>query len=250
MNRKMPALALAALAASAAPGGALAQTPVKASYDIQLAGLSIGQADLGGTVGGSSYSLNLNGKYSVLLYSGTVTTSASGQVANGRPVPAAYRHVVKTGKTYSTEIGFLGGNARVAEVQPPLPPEFQEGRIPITEEHRKGVMDPLSGLLMQSLRATRSPAETCSGTVPVYAGVSRMDLALSPIGGAKPGEILCKAKYKPVSGYRPANKGVQRFAQNEGIRIAFPAQADGALSLPSRIVVPTAFGAFTAERKQ
>ena len=246
LRRNLLIGAFAALTAS----GAHAQNTVKASYDIQLAGLSIGSAELGGTVGPASYALNLNGKYSVLIYSGTVNTSASGQVANGKPVPSAYSHVVKTGKTFSTQIGFQGGNAREASVTPPLPPEQQEGRIPVTEAHRKGVVDPLSGLLLQSLRATKSPAETCSGTVPVYAGVSRLDLALSPASGGKPDEILCKAKYKPVAGYRPANKGIQRFAENEGIRIAFPANTDGGLSLPSRIVVPTSFGAFIAERKQ
>jgi hypothetical protein len=229
--------------------GVLAAMPVSAAdltYDIYLGPLSVGTARLSVENNGSNYTLRLNGKYGFLTNSGSIAVSAKGALKGGKAVASAYNSTVKGNETSVTKIAYAAGTATDVTRTPAPKKSNLKNRIPVTDEQKAGVPDPLGALLAQASRA--ATGDPCKGTLSVFTGQDRLDLRLSD-AGEKNGDVLCRVKYIPISGHKEGDKGVQRL-QSADIKVAFPAESSGDLRFPTYVSVPIRFGTLIVQQRK
>jgi hypothetical protein len=247
VRRSLPAAFALVLVA----GAARAET-LEAVYDLSLAGLPIGQATLGARLAGDSYKLDVRAKLTGLagmLTGGKGAGTAAGSTSGTRVMPASYAlNSAGSSGTVVVRMSMNQGNVAAVEISPPLDPRIE--RVPVAEEHRRGIVDPVSALLMPVPgKGPMTEAAACNRTLPVFDGAGRFDVALSYAGSRQvsiPGYAgpvaVCSARYVPISGHRPNRKATQFMAENRELE-AWLAPVEGTRMLvPLRISVKTMVG--------
>lgn len=256
MSRNLLTRTGAAVFALALANGARAQS-LEVSYSVRLVGLSLGSAGLSASVDASAYKVEVNAKLSGVA--ATVSRSegaaqASGGFVQGKILPNAYATTSSNStQTRTVRMAMNAGVVRAVEITPPfdIPPD----RVPVLNSHKRGILDPLSALVMPA--AYEGPvlsAAACNRTLPVFDGYTRFDIQLSFAGmravKAKgySGEVaVCSVRYKPVSGHRPNRKSTQFMADNKNMEVwLMPIEGARALA-PYRISVATMVGPVVIE---
>ena len=223
--------------------GSLAQAEtLRVSYDISLAGLPLGKADLSSSFAGSKYEMEGKAKLTglaMVLTGGRGEASASGTLAGSTPQSTAFAVLSKTSDNQrSVRMGLRSGRVAKVEIDPPIEPK--PDRVPVKAADKRGVVDPMSALLMPALdaKSLTDPAN-CDRTIPVFDGASRLNVVLSygetkkvEVPGYSGPVLVCNARYVPISGHRserPATKFMQEnrdmsvwLAPVEGPRLLFP----------------------------
>src|SRR5262249_24949031 len=127
------------------------------------------------------------------------------------------------------------------------PPSINPAAIPLREDHLKGVVDPLSALLVLT-RASPSP---CERRIPLFDGRERFDLLFSYKGdlkvteqlpsGQPPLAVLCRVKSLPIAGHKVDLEN--RFmAANEDIEVALRPIPTAKVFVPYQMSIPTLLG--------
>lgn len=245
----MRLIASALVTLAFAGSGSLAQAQpykaqtLKVSYDLTLAGLPLGKADLSSSFSGSKYEMEGRAKLTglaMLLTGGRGEANASGTLdGDSPPRSASFAVVSRTSDNQrSVRMGLKRGRVAKVEIDPPLEPK--PDRVPVKAADKKGVVDPMSALLMPAVASKNltDPAN-CDRTIPVFDGASRMNVVLSyaetkdvEVPGYAGPVLVCNARYVPISGHRserPATKFMQEnkdmavwLAPVEGARVLFP----------------------------
>lgn len=226
-----------------------APSKVSARYKVFFNGFDIGSFRFESSVDSAAYSLAGDAKVSALLgmlkWSGA--TRSTGDLARGQPKPSGYSMKYKSSSNSgSVDMSFKKG--RVAERTLVPPGSSSKSRVPLTEEHLEGVLDPMSAVLAMTTGQLDNP---CDRTIAVFDGKQRFDLALSfrrneRIKEARPsGEpavaIVCSVRYIPVAGHK-SNKTVRSLAANEGIEVALRPIPSANILIPYEVTVPTFAG--------
>lgn len=234
-----------------------APSKVSARYNVTFNGFNIGSFRFESSVDSASYSLTGRAKVSALLgivnWSGA--TRSSGDLIQGEPAPAAYSFKYKnSSKSGSVDMSFSKGRVADRTLVPPRSPSKK--RVPLTEEHLQGVLDPMSAVLAMTTGQLDNP---CNRTVAIFDGKQRFDLALSfrrkeRIKEARPsGEpavaIVCGVRYIPVAGHR-SNKTVRTLAASEGIEVALRPIPSANILVPYEVRVPTFAGSAVLRAKR
>lgn len=235
-----PLLAVPLLALLASPAAAL-----NVLYKATVAGIPVGEGRLTGEVGRTAYDVTLAGTSGVAAWTTRFSTQATGTIAGGRVVPARYVSTSQGRTSRTTSIAFVGGEAR-ATIEPPPDAEMNAGRVPLTDAHRRGVVDPLSGLVAQAL-AGALESDPCSGLTRGFSGWARFDVALRPGSAAADGSLTCRVAYQPIAGHRPA---AETRPSGQAITVSFRANAAEGLRLPERIEVPLTIGSLVIQRAE
>ena len=252
--------ALAAAPLLACPASASEWIGLSGSYSVSIAGLPIGQFNLDGTFNDRAYRLDGNGGmtgFGRLVSSGRGTAQSHGTFAAGRVLPARYAYQETGHKDVSISMDMSHGEVRRLSVAPPVEPHWE--RIPVTEAHKRGILDPMSGLLYQakSTAALLSPA-VCGRSVPIFDGRQRFDIELSYAGtrevrtprGYQGPVVVCRAAYRPIAGHRPTKKEVRQMQANPNMEVWF-APVDGTrVLLPYRVAIRTSLGDAVAEAER
>src|SRR5215208_4242743 len=185
-SRWRRALARAPLATAAASAwlslsaAATLAAPLNVDYGLWLSGLRIGSGELSGSFEGSQYRLELRGRLSGLgALGGGGSATAAGSVTSARPTPAAFTARVRTSAgERSLRMGVAGGNVVAVQVEPPL--EDRADRVPLSEVHKRAVIDPLSAMIAPvPARGGLTDPANCNRSVPVFDGGTRFDVVLS-----------------------------------------------------------------------
>ena len=101
-----------------------------------------------------------------------------GGLAGSRIVPQSYAIAIRTKKkTDSVRMALAGGAVRNLAIEPP--PEPKPERIPLTEAHKRGVLDPISAGMVPRGNGDGVAPDACQRTLAVFDGRQRYDLALS-----------------------------------------------------------------------
>ncbi|HEY8578382.1 MAG TPA: DUF3108 domain-containing protein, partial [Beijerinckiaceae bacterium] len=199
-------LALAAALGLAAPAAA---DSLKVGYSVRIIGLNIGTAGLIAELDPGRYELEVSAKLGGVAAIVTRSESAAkstGGLAEGRVVPASYATTTSNSKeTRTVRMALNGGSVRAVDINPPF--DEHPSRVPVTEQHKRNILDPLSALLMPvagSGPVLGPPA--CERSIPVFDGFTRFDVNLSYVGRrevAGPGYrgqvVVCAARYRPVA---------------------------------------------------
>jgi hypothetical protein len=261
MRRSKTLLPLLVLAlggtAAALPGRA---ETLKVAYGISLVGLPLGSADLSTTVDGSKYKVEVGAKLTGLaglLVGGKGAATSSGAVPGAQPQPSNFAVTSRSGKEERTvRMGLNGGNVAALDIEPPL--EEKADRVPLKETHKRGVVDPVSALLMPAAVAG-NPTDpvNCNRTLPVFDGAARFDVVLTyeeTKSVEKPGYkgpvLVCNARYVPIAGHRSLRPSTKFMEENRDMQVWLAPVQGTRLLVPLRIAVRTMIGMSVVEASQ
>jgi hypothetical protein len=242
------------LASPVLGGGAQAQTKLTASYTISLLGITIGTAEWELEVN-EQYLAQASGRISGVaskLISGQGSASVRGALVNNHAQPAAFEADIKTdAETDNVRMMFDAAGVSELAVEPALPPTTPGSqRVPVSAADRKGVLDPLSGLLVIANADPALGPPTCQRRIPIFDGRRRYDVVLSfkrmddlkaETGYAGP-VIVCSIHVVPISGHRVGGSFVQRLVKSDDLEVALAPLAGTRILAPFQAAVPTAVG--------
>jgi hypothetical protein len=248
-------LALSCLGAQAAGAQSL-----QVEYAISLAGLPLGSADLTTTVEGARYSVKVGAKLTGLaglLTGAKGAAAAAGALSRSQPLPSSFAVTSHSSKDQRTvRMGLTGGSVAALEITPPLDPK--PDRVPLNESHKRGILDPVSALLMPAAgQGNLMDARNCNRTLPIFDGAARFNVVLSYEETKqidKPGYsgpvLVCNARYVPIAGHRALRPSTKFMEENRDMQV-WLAPVDGArLLVPLRISVQTMVGMSVVEASQ
>jgi hypothetical protein len=245
----------------AAPLSAFAQGKLEAKYEATLAGLSVGKGAWTIDISDDQFTAAAFGGTTGLLKTiagGSGNGTAQGRVVNGSPVATNYIASTATSKKSETiHLVLANGNIREYGIdpEPPVDPD----RIPVTEAHRRGVYDPMTGSMLRVPATVEllSP-EACRTGAGIFDGRMRYDLKLDfkrmetvkAEKGYQGPAVVCAIYFTPVAGYIPDRPVIKYLAAQRGIEIAFVPIAGTRVLVPFRMIIPTPFGTAMLEATQ
>jgi hypothetical protein len=229
---------------------------MRALYDINFNGFNVGTFEFQSQAERQSYTLIGNAKLSVLLgaFSWDAETRSFGLIVNQVPKPASFSFDFKSSlRAGSTKLGFANG--AVSDISH-LPPEMpRPDTVPLREQHLKGVVDPLSAIMMLA----RASANPCDRRIPIFDGKERFDLVFSYKGERKvveqapsgqPGlAYVCRVRYLPIAGHK-IDTETSHMAANNDIEVALRPVPSANVLIPYHVSIPTMAGSATIVSKR
>lgn len=232
---------------------AQAQGRLDAKYQATLGGLAIGKGSWVVVIGDKGYSGSTAGGTTGLVKAiggGHGTGSTQGKMVAGRLAPDAYLSSVFYGKKNETiRIAFTGERVSASSIEPEPPPT--PDRIPVTDAERRGVSDPMSGVMFAVPGKDELPnAQACATKAAIFDGRMRYDLDLAfkqmetlvLVNGTRLPAVVCSLNFKPVSGYVPSRAAIKYLAKRQDIDVALAPIAGTRVMVPVRVRIPTPVG--------
>ena len=168
----------------------------------------------------------------------------------GALVANAYTATTTTQKKSETiRLVLANGNVKDFSIDP-VPP-VDPDRVVVTDAHRKGVLDPMTGSMLRvpGNGEVLSP-ESCRTGAGIFDGRLRYDLKLDykrmetvkAERGYHGPALVCAVYFTPVAGYIPDRPVIKYLATERKIEIAFVPIAGTRVLVPFRMTIPTPFG--------
>jgi hypothetical protein len=236
-----------------APQAASAQGRMDAHYEATLAGIPVGKGAWTIEIGDDTFSASAQGGTAGLLKAfsgGTGAGASQGRVVNGALVATAYTATTTTQKKSET-IRLLLANGNVKDFSIDPAPPVDPNRVVVTEAHRKGVLDPMTGSMLRvpGNGEVLSP-EACRTGAGIFDGRLRYDLKLDykrmetvkAERGYHGPAVVCAVYFTPIAGYIPDRPVIKYLATERRIEIAFVPIAGTRVLVPFRMTIPTPFG--------
>jgi hypothetical protein len=250
----LPAIALGLALGSGGPARAEA---VRVDYGISLGGFPLGTADVSSTLEANRYSLQIQARLTGLagaLTGGKGAANAAGALGGGRPMPSSFAVTSRSGSDQRTvRMGLAGGNVAAVDITPPV--DEKPDRVPVKEAHKRGVVDPVSAVIMPALaRGDLMSPENCNRTIPVFDGAARFDVVLTFADTRtveKPGYsgpvLVCNARYVPIAGHRTERPSTKFMQENRDMDVWLAPVPEARVLMPLRISVRTMIGTSVIE---
>lgn len=249
-------LALTSLLGAMAP--AAAQGRLDAKYEASLAGIPVGRGGWTIEISDDSYSAAAQGGTSGLLKAfagGSGTGSSAGRVVVGSLLPSTYNATtLSSKKSEAIKMVLASGYVKEFSIEPEPPAD--PDRLPITDAHRRNVLDPMTGSL---LRVPGSgdvlAADSCRTGTAIFDGRMRYDLKLDykrmenvkAEKGYHGQAVVCALYFTPVSGYIPDRAAIKYLAAQRNIEVWFVPIAGTRVLVPFKVTVPTPLGTAALE---
>jgi hypothetical protein len=254
------AFALLAVAITT-PGPAAAQGRLEARYEVTLAGIPVGKGTWVIDISDDQFSAAASGGTTGLLKafaSGSGTGAAQGRVVNGALVPITYSATTTSSKKSETiRMALSGGNVKEFAIDPA--PPVDPDRIPVTDAHRHGVFDPMTGALLR-VPGTGDPVspEACHATTAIFDGRMRYDLKLDfkrmatvkAENGYQGPVVVCAIYFAPIAGYIPDRAAIKYLAAQRNMEVWLAPIAGTRILVPYKMSIPTPIGTGTLEAVQ
>jgi Protein of unknown function (DUF3108) len=232
-------------------------TTIRAAYEVNFNGFNVGTFEFQAQTEDESYSLTGTARLTLLLgaFSWIGETRAFGLISNQVPKPAAFSFDFQANsKTGSTKVDFDDGVVLEVKHNPRVEPKTDI--VPLRQQHLKGVLDPLSAIMVVS---NYSRADPCERRLPIFDGKERFDLVLSYKGEVKVNEQqpsgqpaiahVCKVKYRPIAGHK-ADAENSYLATTDAIEVALRPIPSANVLVPYQITIPTMLGYATIVSKR
>jgi hypothetical protein len=230
---------------------------VRASYEVNFNGFNVGTFDFRAQTEEQSYTLTGTAHLTLLLgaFTWVGETRAFGLISNHVPKPAAFSFDFRANsKIGSTQVDFDNGSVLNVRISPPPPPK--PDIVPLRVENLKGVLDPLSALMVV---ADYSNPDPCDRRLPVFDGKERFDLIMSYKGEVKVNEQqpsgqpaiahVCRVKYKPIAGHKVDAEN-SYLATTDAIEVSLRPVPSARILVPYQITIPTLIGYATIVSKR
>lgn len=253
----LPALVGVLGLAGVSTTGAQAQGKLEAHYRVTLGGLPIGSGAWVIDLADDHYTMAASGQATGILKafsSGDGAAAVRGAIAGSKLAPATYAINVRTpSKVDQVRMAIAAGSVKELSVEPPVHPDAR--RIPVTDAHRRGVLDPVSAGMVPSAGNNGLGPEACNRTLPIFDGRQRFDLALSykrmDRSQAEKGYdgpvLVCAVKYVPLGGYEPEKAATRFLRDSDDMEMWFAPIAGTRFLAMYRITIPTMIGSAVLE---
>jgi Protein of unknown function (DUF3108) len=236
-----------------APQAASAQGRLEARYEATLAGIPVGKGAWTIDIGDDQFSASVSGGTAGLLKAfaaGSGTGAAQGRVVNGALVATNYSaSTITSKKSEAIHMVLANGNIKEYGIEP-VPP-VEPDRLPVTDAHRRGVYDPMTGSMLR-VPGTMDPLspEACRTGAAIFDGRMRYDLKLDfkrmetvkAEKGYQGPAVVCAIYFSPVAGYIPDRAVIKYLTAQRNMEIAFVPLAGTRILVPFRMVIPTPLG--------
>jgi hypothetical protein len=231
---------------------AYAQTNLSATYTISLLGVTVGTGRWELDIDGDHYSEKANGSISGMaskLISGEGSASTHGVLIGDRAQPTAFEANIKTDvETNNIKMTFENTNVVNLVAEPPLL-RSAANRVPLAEADLKGVLDPLSALLVTADPNDPKP-QTCENRIHIFDGRRRYDIELSfkrtdtlkADTGYQGPVVVCSVHVVPISGHRTDRSAARLLVKPDGIEVALAPLTGTHTWVPVQAAIPTAIG--------
>jgi hypothetical protein len=232
---------------------------LEARYSVSMTGIPVGKTAWTVNIGTDVYSVSANGGAAgilSILMTGEGVVETSGKVQNDRLVPTSFRsNVIEEGDKVDLRMTLNDGVATTVEVNGPPP---GPDRVPITEGHRRGVVDPLTALLIPNVGAAEVPAPGgCNRTLAIFDGRRRYDLLLSfnridhlADKGYEGAVLMCNVILRPIAGHRASSAIMKYVAGRRDMEIGFAPIKGTRFLAPFRLSAPTLLGTMAIQATQ
>jgi Protein of unknown function (DUF3108) len=253
LTRLAGAVVLMAVLVDAGSGFVRAQGKLDAAYVVTLAGVPIGKGSWSIDVQDDQFTATASGATSGLLRviaSGQGNSAAHGSVSGGQPIASTYAStIVADSRSDQVRIFFSGGTVKEYLADPPTIPG--PDRVPLTEAHRKGVLDPMTASLIRvSGSGDTFVPEACQRTLPVFDGRMRYDLQLvfkhldkvKSERGYQGTVVVCSVYFFPVAGHVPERSTIKYLTEQRDMELWLAPIAGTRLMVPYRASIPTPIG--------
>ncbi len=252
---------LLACIAGAAVTPALADSKLEANYVVSLAGIPIGKGSWQIDISETHYTAAATGTTTGLLHvfnDGHGNTSARGTLQGGKLTSAIFASTIIAGKKADeVRITIANGGVKDFSVEPPQ--DKAPERVPVTEAHRKDVLDPMSASLLR-VPGNGDPLkeEACKQKLSVFDGRLRYDLQLefkrmdhvkSDKGYVGP-VVVCSVYFTPVAGYIASRSAIKYIAKLRDIEAWMAPISGTRVLVPYRIQGPTPIGQAVMQAKE
>jgi len=251
-------IAVGAALVGALPPTASAQTKLEARYTAALAGIPLGTGTWVIDLSADQYTAVASGHTTGLvrlISTGEGSSGAKGMIQGGNVVSFGYISNTVTDKRIDeVRMGLQGGVVKDVVAIPPLEPS--PDRVPVTDAHRKGVVDPMSAMLMPvaGKGEVLSP-EACRRRLAIFDGRQRADLELvykrmdqvRADKGYAGAVVVCTVLYRPVAGHRPERAAIKYLVEQRDMEIWLAPIGTTRVLVPFRFSVPTPFGLGTLQ---
>ncbi len=225
---------------------------VDVQYSISIAGLSLGTATLTGNISKAKYAYNVSAQLTGLagmVSGGRGAATVNGNIESGRVVPGNYALTASNSElTRTVQMAMNLGGVRTVRVDPPI--DEKPDRVPLKPEHQRGVLDPLSALLMSTPVPGEIGDAACNRTISVFDGAQRFDVRLTFAGlkmiSTKEGYAgpvaICKARYNPIAGHRALRPSTKYMQENRDMEAWLAPSGVEGVFLPFRVSIKTMIG--------
>ena len=257
----LPALAALAFVAVSGATPAFAQGKLEAQYEATLAGIPVGRGAWNIEISEDQFSASAVGGTAGLLKafaSGSGAGASQGRVVNGALVSTNYSASTTTSKK-TEAIHMVLNNGTIKEFAIEPEPPVDPNRIPVTEAHKRGVFDPMTGSMLR-VPGTADPLspEACRASAAVFDGRMRYDLKLDfkrmetvkAEKGYHGPVVVCAIYFLPVAGYIPDRPVIKYLTAARNMEIAFAPVAGTRILVPFRMEIPTPLGMAMLEATQ
>src|SRR5262249_43121149 len=171
-----------ALAPLTAGGEAVAQSKLEASYTISFARIPVGSITATSEIGNAEYITTMSGRASGMLRvfaGGEGTLAATGRGGDGRLIPLHYQTNTTPADDDSLDVTMTFEDGNVKDLPASAPPPAAD-RVAVSEGDRRGVVDPLTALLVPAADGGDGIAEpSCQRTLAIFDGRRHFDLRLA-----------------------------------------------------------------------
>jgi hypothetical protein len=232
---------------------------VQVRYGISLAGLSLGKASLAGKLNGADYSMDVSVSLTGIVGAvskGRGAATARGGLTNGAVLTNGFSLSANNGTdTRTIQMAASQGSIRSVVIEPPYDDKAPEVRVPLKEQHKLNVMDPVSALVMPVRGKDPMDPGNCNRTLAVFDGTQRFDIVLT-YAGTKPVKgdngyaavaLVCSARYVPLAGHRPDRRVTKFMVENRNIDTWLVPVNGGRQLVPYRMSVKTMIGTAVVE---
>ena len=240
---------------AAAPAQAQAQLPgrLDARYSVSLGGVPIGKGAWVIEISENQYTAAASGAATGLLRvlsTGRGSGASRGYITGGNLVPASFAASITTDKK-TEEIRMTLGSGEVKEfmITPEVQPDSE--RIPVTEAHRRGVSDPMTGSLVR-VGGVGNPVspQACQRTIQIFDGRMRYNLQFAykrmeqvkADKGYEGPAVVCSVTFVPLAGYVPSRAAVKYLITQRDVEVWLAPVAATRVLVPFRVSIPTPIG--------
>ncbi len=226
---------------------------LEARYVATLAGISIGRGAWVVEITDDQFTAAASGTTAGVMRvfsSGKGTSAARGSITGGRFVPNAYASNVTADKRADdVRMAMVGGAIKEASVNPPPIPD--PDRVPLTEAHRRGVIDPMTASLVRvpGTGDVLGP-EACGRSASIFDGrirydlrseFKRMDKVKAETGYQGP-VVVCAVYFDPIAGHIPDRTAIKFLSEQRDMEVWLAPIAGTRVLVPFRMEVPTPVG--------
>ena len=230
-----------------------AQGRLEAEYAASVAGIPIGRGNWVIEIADDQFTAAASGATSGILkfITGVKGSGASrGVISSGQLVPSSYASTIDYGRIVDdVRIALAGGNVKDYSVAPPLLPHPE--RIPVRDEDRRGVVDPMTSTLSAVAgNADLISPQACTRKVGVFDGRLRYDLqsefkrieTVKADRGYEGPAVVCSVYFTPISGYVPDRPAVKYLVTLRDAEVWLAPISGTRVLVPFRFSMPTPLG--------